>query len=1835
MNQLATDSLLWIKGELDGVLVHARQGLEAYVEDPEDRRSLAHCIESLHQIEGTLRVVEVHGAAMLAEEMEAVAKAAYEGTLRATDGAFEALMRAILQLPDYLERVIRGQRDVPLALRPLLNELRVARGEPPFTESAVFAQTIDESQVRLPDLPAAARPETVDLGALASKLRPKFQTALLAWLKDDAAIRPLGKMAWVVGQFEQAAGQPAVFELWWIVGGVIEALHDKGLDTSVELKQILGQIDRQIRRLTKETEAEFAAEPPRELVNNLLYYIGRATSGGERVSNIKQSFNLVEQLPESARIDDVRSSMSGPNEHLMRTVSAAVKEDIVQVKDSLDIFVRTGRGNLEDLAPFAELLKKVGDTLGVLGLGGPRSELTAQIDTLKAAANGEDVGDTELMRVAETLLGVETRLDRDMAELVEAGDETDKRGEAAASERDPEYEQTFATVIRESIVNLARVKEVMTEYTRGEANREAVARVPDYIRQAEAGLKLVTLERPAGALNGVRRFVEQRVLKGHTPPSTDALERMADALVSVEFYLETILSGRGDPQSMLDNAETCIDELGLSETDGEPALSMVEPEAETTAPAAEADSGAHVEKSGAAHRAGPDEVRAEPAADTPAGTAPVDSSAPAVPPADEVDPEILDIFLEEADEELARLNDYFPRWQRNPEDRDALAVVRRSFHTLKGSGRMVGARRIGEFAWAVENMLNRVIDGTVEAGEPIIELVGDVIDALPGLVAELKADGAPKIDVGPFIARAEAFSRNEPAPRSESPAPAGSAADAADVEADSEPEPVAEATPKDRAPAEEVAETPDAVAANGSSEDAEPTETGMDPALYDIFSKEAASHLDTVDAFLAERAEGGAPRVDEPLLRALHTLKGSAHMAGANAVCELVEPAESYLKGLAARQASPSEEGAAVLDDASAAVRRLIADLAVPAATEHDFSDLAGRLSTLAERNVEPVEAPPVEEPDYGAIAHEIESFVEDEAAQAKSAEETDSEPVAGEANETDPEIEPESGAEPEAPTPEPAAPAEGLLETTSSDFDPELASIFFEEARELIEAIDVAMQGWSENERDDSYVVELQRHLHTFKGGARMAGLMVMGDLSHELETLLTHVMDGRAPVSPRLLNAVQQVIDRLHRMLELCMAGKVPAPADDLLHELDWLERRDREEADREAPASNEAPVTDEPAANEEPAADEPVASEGRIAQEPATAPEPDNTVHFRPTPETDRRAAARIQPDLMRVRSDLLEAALNHAGEVGIYRSRLEQQTSTMNFNIAELDQTVNRLREQLRKFEIETEAQIVFQHEQAGGEERGDFDPLELDRYSQMQQLSRSLMESVSDLASIQALLSNQSRQSETLLLQQSRVTTELQDNLMRTRMVPFSNHSQRLRRVVRQAAREANRNAELKFSGAEGEMDRQVLERVLAPLEHMLRNAVVHGIEPEAERKANDKPATGRITIGLHREGAEVVIDIIDDGAGLDLEAIRHQAVEKGLVDADAQLSESDIMQFIFETGFSTAEKITKSAGRGVGMDVVASEVKQLGGSLAIDSVAGAGTKITIRLPFTLAITQALMVSVGEESFAIPLPAIEGIARIPGRDLNRYFAGEETEFTYGGRAWRIRHLSSLLGFPPPPAEENRMTYPVLLVRSGDHFGALVTESMQGSREVVVKSIGPQIASIRGLSGATILGDGSILLILDPAALVRAPLAPAVEETTAERPAEEEHNKVVMVVDDSITVRRVTQRLLERYGIRVETAKDGVDALTKLQDVTPDVMLLDIEMPRMDGYELATNIRNDKRLGELPIIMITSRSGEKHRNRAMEIGVNEYLGKPYQESDLLERIQRLLPSAGTAA
>ena len=599
-----------------------------------------------------------------------------------------------------------------------------------------------------------------------------------------------------------------------------------------------------------------------------------------------------------------------------------------------------------------------------------------------------------------------------------------------------------------------------------------------------------------------------------------------------------------------------------------------------------------------------------------------------------------------------------------------------------------------------------------------------------------------------------------------------------------------------------------------------------------------------------------------------------------------------------------------------------------------------------------------------------------------------------------------------------------------------------------------------------------------------------------------------------------------------------------------------------------------------------------------------------------------------DVIKVRSDLLDNLVNAAGEVSIYRARMEQQVAGLGSHLGELGQTIARLKNQLRNLEAETDAQIHYSHRSESGQ-IGEFDPLEMDRYTMIQELSRSLSESVNDLSSLQGLLGEQVKDSETLLLQQSRVNTDLQDGLIKSRMVRFSGLLSRLRRLVRQSSQELGKKAELTVSGEENEVDNKVLDRMVAPLEHIIRNALSHGIETPVERVKKGKAESGRIAIDIARDGSDIVIRVSDDGAGVNIEKVRSRAIQLGLLEQSHEVSDADLVQYILEPGFSTAEHVTQMSGRGIGMDVVDIEIKQLGGTLQIETNPQ-GTTFVARLPFTLSINQAILVRTSEEVYAIPLNNIEGITRLNSRQMQEYYQQEEPELEYAGQRFALHNLSALVGLENAfraDADDDKQA--VILSRSGDVRVALHVDEIIGNREIVVKTLGKQLSQVKALAGASILADGNVVLILDINGLIRHSAANAVK--IVYQPGEEQTATVrsmVMVVDDSITMRRVASKLLERHNYQVVTAKDGVDALAQLQDLRPDVMLLDIEMPRMDGFELAAHMQNEESFARIPIIMITSRTGEKHRDRALEIGVNNYMGKPYQEEELIENIQTAL-------
>ncbi|PLK49353.1 Hpt domain-containing protein [Uliginosibacterium sp. TH139] len=789
----------------------------------------------------------------------------------------------------------------------------------------------------------------------------------------------------------------------------------------------------------------------------------------------------------------------------------------------------------------------------------------------------------------------------------------------------------------------------------------------------------------------------------------------------------------------------------------------------------------------------------------------------------------------------------------------------------------------------------------------------------------------------------------------------------------------------------------------------------------------------------------------------------------------------------------------------------------------------------------------------------------------------------------------------PVAPTPEEAAAG------PQDDLDDQLLPIFFEEADELSDAMAAVLREMRANPADTAPQQALARHLHTIKGSSRMAGAMRLGQYIHNLESHLESALHN-GQTGSALVDDLENGLDHISAMIEALKNPQAPVVTD---------EDVSNAEAELElisAPPS--ASVTEVPAEPAKPQAGLAQPAAPRAAQQPL------------PTQVFDELEASQTQQRApLRVRADMIDRFVNEAGEVSIARTRIEGELRSLRRSLLDLTENVIRLRNQLREVEIQAESQM--QSRIAAAEStHANFDPLEFDRFTRLQELTRFMAESVGDVTTIQQNLLRNLDAADAALHAQGRLSRDLQQALMSVRMVPFEELADRLYRVVRQTSKELGKRANLDIQGGSIEIDRGVLDRMTAPIEHLLRNAIAHGIETPEQRAAAGKPEFGQITLKLTQLSNEIALELADDGHGLDYARILARGRAAGLVGADEQPNENRLTQLIFEPGFSTAETVSGVAGRGVGMDVVKNETLSVGGRIEIFSDAGQGSRFLIHLPLTLAVTQALLVRSGERTYAIPSNMVEQALELKEAALNEVRTKGVVEWK--DTQYSFTYLPRLLGNLHAHPQPGRYHW-VLLVRAGSQTLAVHIDELRGNQEIVVKNAGPQFVRLLGYSGATVLADGEISLIINPVALAARQSVPAevlaesaeAFEAGYQEPAETRIPSI-MVVDDSLTVRKITSRMLEREGFQVVTAKDGVDALEQLVEYKPDVMLLDIEMPRMDGFDLARNVRADARLKDVPIIMITSRMADKHRNYAMEIGVNNYLGKPFQEEQLLELI-----------
>ncbi len=1847
MNSSSThQSLQWTRPLIDELGQEILQAIERWSDGGTEREpsDLDGAIEASQRIAGSLSVLEFESGELLGESMAEALEVMRKDDFGREAEALNALMEATATLPDYLDYLESTQRDAPLVLLPTINNLRTAIGARPLDEAEYFKPALDH----------VALPESRESTPVA-ELRRQYQQALRSFLLDNDDQEALAELTRIGQAMRDDAALPAsARRAGWAAAAVSASLQAGELQGAPALARLYARLDALLKILADDgTEVDETADA---LCRAFLFNLAINRPGNDTASEAWSAFDLDEHAPEAA--GQARAFLAGRNRSLFAAVTQAAREDLAQIKDTLGSQLEHS-ADPDLLEKQTELLGSVGKSLAMLGLDGMAERIRRQADRLSEISS--DPEDPALLAVARELLVVESQLEENVG-AIEA--ETGEPEEDTAGTLLPpsEWRRVLRQVFHEAGEDLSHAKSLLDALNRGKAEAGAAAEASDMLERIAHVLYMAQLDDGAAMLTAATGLIAAELIDADEP-SPDRLEILAEALTVAEFYFDAHTRLGETGRQYFASTRQRLEELGYwpgaeaeidVAVDTEAAAAADETEAPQTEEAAAgetpddepvfdteadfdfesdfdfaADLGA--EAAGADQDAEPAEETAEPAQPAPeeVGIGGMD------------DFDIVEIFLEEFDHELQTLQDMLPKWREEPDNNETLTTIRRSFHSLKGSGRMAGAEEIGEFSWQIENMMNRVIDGQLEPDSGVIDMIETAVEMLPSMRARLSGEGEQKFDQAACAELTR--SAEQVAAGDVSPSTAAAAATNAELE-------------------------------------------GLDPTLIELMVKELSENLETLDEWVEHNRDTDMRRaIDDRLVRAVHTMKGTMRLAPVGSENDTAQILEQYLEELAHSGDSPDEAGLVAIlacqelfhkrlgrlegehigdeefesGDLSAELRRLHGlayrdrtevDTPVPdeaelptedepllsseteEEVEHadiDFFGLeeeaaaegaeeaeveeteiegaeAGAEAEEAEVEAEEVEAEAeadeAEIEEVGAEAEADEAEIEELGAEAEAdeaeiqevgaeaeADEAEIEEVGAEAEADEAEIE-EVGAEAEAEEPEveevdsPAEPEP--VEEIYADLNEDLLEAFLEEAEEVLEHADQSLQQWRESPDDRALVTSLQRDLHTIKGSSRMVGLDAMGAVAHVMEELLEGIAAGLHRATSERIDALEAGCDHLHVMVEAVhkrepmperpIGGLFPEAAEDL-EEAEFLPE---------------------------------------LGEEEEAAPEQVEDTQITRT-------------ETLRVPANLVDDLVNFAGEISIFRSRLEEQVGVFRNNVAEVDETVIRLRDQLRKLEIETEAQILARYEREHGPTEEAFDPLELDRYSTIQQLSRALGESVNDLTSLTSILDDATRQSETLLMQQSRVNTELQEGLMQARMVAFNTLLPRFRRVVRNAARDVDKQARLVVDiEGDGQLDRSVLDRITAPLEHLLRNSVSHGIELPDDRRRLGKPETGSIHIDVSREATELVLRVRDDGAGLNLDAIRQRAIEhKLLADADSA-GDRDLAQLIFRPGFSTATQVSELAGRGIGMDVVASEVRQIGGSVHADTETGKGALFTIRIPLSLTVMQAIMVRVADRQFAIPLQAVRGVTRMLSSEWEHQVLSSDPHQEYAGEQYPLLELETQLGFDVEELTEGTLS--LLMIEAGEHRAALRVSELQGHREIVIKPVGPQISSITGILGGTITGDGQVMPILDMGPLIRRAfekdLLPGheVEYERAERAEEVKRTPLVMVVDDSITMRRVTARVLEYRGLEVVTARDGLDAVEAMFERVPDLILLDIEMPRMDGYELATHVRNDPRLKHLPMVMITSRSGEKHRQHARDLGVNGYLTKPYQEADLVEEV-----------
>ncbi|MGK5072447.1 Hpt domain-containing protein [Janthinobacterium sp. ZB1P44] len=1716
-----SEPLSWVMVEIREALGRSKTALfEAGGREREERATaLQHARSHLHQAHGALVMVDVAGASLLTDGAEQALARFRDGSLEYTLDHAQVLADLYQALTEYLEDLVAGTPPQPARLFPYYRDLQTMLGAERIHPADLFfppSAMLEGQAIALADTPPVA-----DYPAW----RGRFEKSLLPFLKaqDDGARRQHAGDLHATLTLVADAQQEAPARTFWFAMQAFAGLAAscEGMGT-LNVKQLFGLINLQLRRLAQGT-----ASLPEAMLRDALFFIAAASEPTPEARKLRAAFALEGMLPadlETRRYGQVdQDALQGARAALAQARASWSRLAQADLDPALgpdfEASLQQVAAHVESLKQpaLASLLRECAAVARQAVASGRSAALENEIGMALLFA---DTGLEQLRRLPDDFAGnAETIAARLQALLAGEAPPPVTAGELS---RQIEQGQTVAALAEDMKTGLRQVEKVLNAY---------------YADAAGA----------AGALDGVAPVLAQlqRQLAGLGQEDARA------AVLQVDAAVRQLAGDDARAEVKADAHAGALDEIAQNVS----ALGFF---VDMLGRNAQAASGRfHFDAAAGTFRALPfEKVAAAGAVPVPLLDQALAPAAPAgmhaAPAATDVDAEMLDIFIAEAREVLAFIDTTLALPREQAASGDHLAMLRRSFHTLKGSSRMIGLAQFAEAAGAIERVMNTWLAEARPASDDLFTLLNYGWYQLSEWVAELEGGAGREREAGMLLMAAERVREGGPfelrKPRPASAAPVAGNGNVIGL-------PLATAPALHEAPDDHLKHV---------------GELRISLPLYNIYLAETDELLRVLRRDFGEwRHEQRA--VSAEALQAVHTLAGTSGTVGFQSLRDLAHALETVIETVVPPLAGLRAEQHDVLEQATQRIGQMLQAFALGdlAPTQPDMIEA---LNTLWRA----LTAPPGESKEDRLEALFADTYASIVGTPAQPAEPLAEVPAPAPAHDSgtsddlfDAGFEhapPLEHAAPEAPAPAiMPADAAALLAASagiSDELDLDLLSVFLEEGADLLPQIGEALRSWQQQQQHDSGQAQmLLRTLHTVKGSARMAGAMRLGQHAHEIETHIENMLHA-GTATPQAFEELLAHYDHALHLFEQLQQPLLPLPG-----------------------------------------------------MEDTPAPEP--------------KAA------LVRVRADILDRLVNQAGEVSITRSKMENEVGVLGASLSEFSDNLARLRRQLREVEMQAESQIASR--MAVGSER-EFDPLEFDRFTRLQELTRMMAESVNDVASFHENLSHSVDAVTDDLVLQARLTRDLQRDLMQIRMVPFASIAERLFRVARQSAKEVDKRVNLDIRGGGVEIDRSVLERMAAPFEHLLRNAIVHGVEPRDARLAAGKSETGELLVQVSQQGNEVAIAFSDDGAGLDLERIRAKAHGAGLVATDAPLTDAQAAELIFTPGFSTADSLTELAGRGFGMDIVRSEALALGGRVETLTQAGLGMRFTIHLPLTLAVTQVVLLAANGKTYALPSVLVEQVLHLKGEQLQQVRAAGRIESH--GQSLALHHLSAMLGETPAEQATQRHA-PVLLLRNGNDRLALQVDDVVGNREVVVKHVGPQLARMPGIAGATVLGTGDIVLILNPVALAQhlehhpellSQYALASREQHAASSALEAPAVRVMAVDDSLTVRRVMQRLFEREGYQVLLAKDGVDALEQLHALEPAAMpallLVDVEMPRMDGFDLTRNVRSDDKTRAIPVIMITSRSAEKHRAHAFELGVNAYFGKPFQEEELLAEVGRLL-------